>query len=55
VWKHVKANTVVAFSASSATPAEVYRRALNSNTLIIIPPQLQIPVPPPSPPPEAKK
>jgi hypothetical protein len=37
VWKKLKANTVVAVSADGNTPAAAYLRALNAETLIIIP------------------
>lgn len=49
VWKRVKANTVLAVSATSTTPAEVFRRALNSDTLIIIPVPHPMEVPQPVP------
>ena len=57
VWKCVKSNTVVAVSGSSATPAEAFRRALNSDTLIIIPPMqaMDLPLPVPMPAPRLRK
>ena len=43
VWKKMKANSVIVMSANGDTPAAVYLRALNPETLILIPG-------PPSPP-----
>jgi hypothetical protein len=37
VWKRLKANTVVLVSADGNTPAAAYLRALNAQTLVIIP------------------
>jgi hypothetical protein len=37
VWKRLKANTVVAVSADGNTPAAAFLRALNAQTLVIIP------------------
>jgi len=46
VWKRLKANTAVAISADSNTPAPAFLRALNADTLVIIPaPPKQAPMP----------
>ena len=37
VWKRLKAGTVVAVSTDGQAPAAPYLRALNANTLVIIP------------------
>ncbi len=37
VWKRLKANTVIAVSADSETPAAAYLRALHPETLVMIP------------------
>jgi hypothetical protein len=38
VWKRLKANVIVAVAGDSNTPSQPYLRALNSDTLVIIPP-----------------
>jgi hypothetical protein len=41
VWKRVKANTLVFVSTDGNAPDQVYLRALNADTLVIIPPLLK--------------
>jgi hypothetical protein len=58
VWKRLKTNDVVALAANGNAPAQVYLRALNAETLVIIPPAVAIPpmpVPVPMPVPEPKR
>lgn len=38
VWKRLKVNVIVAVAGDSNTPGQPYLRALNSDTLVIIPP-----------------
>jgi hypothetical protein len=37
VWKRLKPNTIIAISADSNTPDNAYLRALNPETLVLIP------------------
>ncbi len=37
VWKRLKAGTVIVLAADANTPAQIYLRALNAETLVIIP------------------
>jgi hypothetical protein len=56
VWKRLKKDTVVLVSSDGNTPAQVYLRALNAETLIVIAPQMdRIVVPPGVTPIEPKK
>lgn len=41
VWKRLKAKSVVVVSSDSNTPAQHFLRALNAETLIIIPAQVK--------------
>ncbi|MBI3823353.1 MAG: hypothetical protein HY289_11840 [Planctomycetes bacterium] len=49
LWTRIKKDAVVVVSADGNTPAPAFLRALNAETVVIIPPVPKIPPPPPLP------